>query len=143
MAEKLPRGVRNKNPGNIDWNETNKWVGLVGIERGVPKPRFCEFIDAESGIRALGKILQTYYKKHGLNTIRKILHRYAPGIENDTPAYISAVAKRSGIGADEPIKDIRDQKVLSELMKAIIRHECANYVYPDSVFNEGLRRALA
>lgn len=143
MSIPVPRGIRNKNPGNIDFSPSNNWVGQIGIEKGVPKPRFCEFVDHQSGIRALGKLLQTYYNKHGLNTIRKILVRYAPDLENDTGAYIATVSKRTGLLPDQVIKNIKDPAVLGELMKAIIRHECANYVYPDDVFAEGLRRALA
>lgn len=142
MTSDLPRGIRNKNPGNIDFSLANNWVGQVGIERGVPKPRFCEFDTHENGIRALGKLLQTYYNKYGLKTIRKILVRYAPDFENDTSSYIATVSKRTGLLPDQEIKDIKDPVLLGELMRAIIRHECANYVYDASIFNEGLRRAL-
>lgn len=143
MAESLPRGIRNRNPGNIDFNPANNWKGQLGIEQGVDKPRFVRFDSAENGIRAIGKLLQTYYNKHGLRTIRKILTRYAPDFENDTGAYVSTVAKRSGLGPDQEIKDIKDPRVLGALVHAIIRHENANYVYPDEVFNEGISRALA
>lgn len=135
-----PRGIRNKNPGNIEWSAANNWLGQIGKE---PKGRFAIFDEHENGIRALGKILQTYYRKHKLRTIRGILNRYAPPVENDTPAYVRAVAARCGIGPDEDIADIRDPKVLGSLMHGVIKHENSNYEYPPAVFNEGLRRALA
>ncbi|WP_347147235.1 hypothetical protein [Proteus vulgaris] len=50
---KIARGERNNNPGNIDYNPRNKWKGLVGIETGVPNPRFCVFESPEYGIRAI------------------------------------------------------------------------------------------
>lgn len=141
----ITRGIRNNNPGNIDWNKANNWVGQVGIETkvGGNTPRFVVFDSPENGIRALGKLLQTYYNKYGLNTVRKILVRYAPELENDTSAYIRAVADRSGLGPDQKIASIKDRKVLGALMHSIIKHENANYEYSDAVFNEGLRRAVS
>lgn len=138
----LPRGIRNKNPGNIDFNKANNWVGQLGIEPGA-NGRFAVFDTHENGIRALGKLLQTYYTKHKRLTIKDILVRYAPDFENDTSAYIRSVAAQTGLGATETIKNIKDPKILGALMKAIIRHENANYAYPDDIFNEGLRRAVA
>lgn len=138
------RGVRNNNPGNIDFNKANNWVGQLGLELqlGRSTPRFARFDTPENGIRALGKLLQTYFNKHRLRTVRAILTRYAPALENDTGAYIKAVADRCGLGADEQIRDIKDSRVLGGLMHAIIKHENANFEYPEPVFAEGLRRAL-
>lgn len=88
--EKVTRGVRNNNPGNIDYNPANKWVGQLGIEQG-KNPRFALFDTPENGIRALGKLLQTYRTKYGLKTVGGIISRWAPGVENDTAAYVRAV----------------------------------------------------
>lgn len=144
MAE-ITRGIRNNNPGNIDFNKTNNWVGQLGLELQVGRatPRFARFDTPENGIRALGKLLQTYFNKHRLTTVRAILTRYAPALENDTGAYIAAVATRCGLGPDEQIRNIKDARVLGGLMHAIIKHENANFEYPAPVFEEGLRRALA
>lgn len=141
----LTRGVRNNNPGNIDWSKNNNWQGQLGLELQVGRntPRFARFDTAENGIRALGKLLQTYFNKHKLNTVRAIIQRWAPEVENDTGAYITVVAQRCGVGPSEPIKDIRNPQILGGLMRAIIKHENANYEYPETVFAEGLRRALA
>lgn len=140
MTQLLPRGVRNCNPGNIDFNPANSWVGQVGKE---PGGRFCVFDTPENGIRALGKLLQTYYNKHGLRTVAAIIKRWAPEVENDTGAYVRAVAQRCGLGPSDPITNIKDQQVLRGLVHAIIKHENANYEYPPGVFSEGVRRALA
>lgn len=136
------RGVRNRNPGNIDWNKANDWVGQTGKEGG-PGGRFAVFDTPENGIRALGKLLQTYYNKHKLQTVQAIIKRWAPEVENDTGAYIKTVAARCGLGPDEKIANIKDVRVLGGLMHAIIKHENANFEYPEAVFSEGLRRALA
>lgn len=38
----IPRGVRNRNPGNIDFNPRNAWQGQFVLEAVVAKPR-CAF----------------------------------------------------------------------------------------------------
>ncbi|UVM14801.1 structural protein [Pseudomonas sp. B21-023] len=140
MTQSLPRGVRNCNPGNIDFSSANNWIGQIGKE---PGGRFCVFDTPENGIRALGKLLQTYYNKHGLRTVAAIIKRWAPEVENDTDAYIRTVAQRCGLAPSDLIKDIKNQQVLGGLVHAIIKHENANYEYSPAVFAEGLRRALA
>jgi hypothetical protein len=138
----LPRGIRNNNPGNIDYNSANKWVGQTGKEAGA-NGRFAVFDSAENGIRALGKLLQTYYSKHGLRTVSAIIKRLAPKVENDTGAYIRSVAAGCGLEPSQDIKNIKDAKILGGLVRAIIKHENANYAYPEAVLIEGIRRALA
>lgn len=135
------RGVRNRNPGNIDYNPANKWLGQLKPDPAVEK-RFVRFDTPENGIRALGKLLLTYQRKHGLKTVRTIISRWAPSIENDTDAYVRAVEAKTGTqpGADV---DLTDPLVMAGFVKAIIHHENAGYIYPDSVVSEGVRRALA
>jgi len=150
MAAVLPRGVRNFNPGNIDYNPRNAWNGQLGLELGVDKPRFARFDSPENGIRALGKLLINYRGKDGMpgvggpgiDTVRETVSRWAPGNENNTEAYIAAVTSKLGVKANDVI-NIKDAKTLRVFVGAIIAHECANYRYPDAVFNEGIRRALA
>ncbi len=62
---------------------------------------------------------------------------------NNTEAYIDTVAQRCGLGPDDQIPSITDPSLLGVLMTNIIAQENANYAYPDAVFAEGLRRALA
>ncbi|WEL56727.1 structural protein P5 [Pseudomonas kermanshahensis] len=150
MAAALPRGVRNCNPGNIDYNPRNTWNGQLGLEQGVANPRFARFDSPENGIRALGKLLINYRGKDGMpgvggpgiDTVRETVSRWAPGNENNTEAYIAAVTAKLGVKANDVI-NIKDVRTLRVVVGAIIAHECANYRYPDVVFNEGIRRALA
>ncbi|MFJ3112317.1 structural protein P5 [Pseudomonas putida] len=145
-----PRGVRNKNPGNIDFNPRNAWQGQLGIEVDVARPRFARFDSPENGIRALGKLLINYRGKDGMpgvggpgiDTVRETVSRWAPGNENNTEAYIAAVTSKLGVKANDVI-NIKDVRTLRVVVGAIIAHECANYRYPDAVFNEGIQRALA
>ncbi len=144
-----PRGVRNKNPGNIDFNPRNKWVGQLGIEPG-PNPRFAVFDCVENGIRALGKLLLNYRGKDGMpgvgrpgiDTTLEFISRWAPSSENNTLAYAQAIAKRLGVGVRDSI-DISKPQVLREAVVGIIVHENGGNPYKAEVIDEGVRRALA
>ncbi|MCE5993277.1 structural protein P5 [Pseudomonas sp. KCA11] len=145
-----PRGVRNNNPGNIDFNPRNAWQGQLGVEVGVAKPRFARFDQAENGIRALGKLVINYRGKDGLpgvgekgiDTVLETISRWAPSSENDTQAYAAAVAKRIGVRPTDPI-NIKDPATLRGMVLGIIVHENGGNPYPDQVIDEGVRRALA
>ena len=145
-----PRGVRNNNPGNIDYNPRNAWQGQLGLEVGVPSPRFARFDTPENGIRALGRLLINYRGKDGMpgvggpgiDTVRETITRWAPGNENNTEAYIAAAARRLGVSANDVI-DVRKPATLGVMVSSIIAHECAGFAYPEAVLAEGLRRALS
>lgn len=136
------RGIRNHNPGNIDYDPATKWQGLASppIEQGVARPRFARFAAPEWGIRAIARVLIWYKDKHGLDTVRGIIHRWAPPVENDTGAYVSAVAKKLGVGPDDTV-DVYEFGTMRVLVEAIIRHENGAQPYPAAVIDEGLRRA--
>jgi hypothetical protein len=144
------RGIRNKNPGNIDYNPRNEWQGQLGLEEGVARPRFARFDSAENGIRALVKLLINYGSKDGMpgvggpriDTVREIITRWAPGSENDTEAYISSVARAVKVRANDPI-DIKDRAVLTRMVAAIIAHENGSNPYAPATIAEGVRRAMA
>lgn len=136
------RGVRNNNPGNIDYNKANQWQGQLGLEVGVPKPRFARFDTPENGLRALGKLLQTYQSKHGLKTVKQIISRWAPATENDTAAYVRSVEDRTGTAPGAEV-NMKDPKVLRGFTEAIVIHENGYNPYSDAVYAEGVRRALA
>jgi hypothetical protein len=113
----LPRGIRNNNPGNIR-RSAIPWEGKVeGTDTA-----FETFATPEHGMRALEKNLTTYQTKHGLDTPRKIIGRWAPPTENDTGAYVNAVAQALGVGPDDPI-NVQDPAVMQRLRDAIIQHE--------------------
>lgn len=141
MTMKESRGVRNNNPGNIDYNKANQWQGQLGLEVGVPKPRFARFDSPENGLRALGKLLQTYQSKHGLKTVKQIISRWAPSTENDTEAYVRSVEKRTGTAPGAEV-NMKDQKVLRGFTEAIVIHENGYNPYTDAIYAEGVRRAL-
>jgi len=144
------RGIRNNNPGNIDFNSRNAWQGQLGLEAGVSKPRFARFDTPENGIRALGKLLINYRGKDGMpgvggkgiDTVLETINRWAPSNENDTQAYAVAVAKRLGVHPTDPI-NIKEPTTLRVFVESIIIHENGGNPYKDQVISEGVRRALA
>lgn len=110
------RGIRNNNPGNIR-KSADKWQGLSPEQTDAA---FFQFVAPQWGVRALGKVLLNYRRKYGLATVRDIINRWAPPVENDTSAYVNFVARRLGVAPDAIIDvDAR----LPELAAAIIRHE--------------------
>lgn len=135
-----PRGVRNRNPGNIDYSPANRWQGQLKPDPAIEK-RFVRFDTPENGIRAMGKLLLTYQRKYGLRTVRGLIDRWAPNVENDTAAYIHAIEVSSDTPSEAEI-DLTKPCVMRGIVRAIIRHENAGYVYPDAVLAEGVRRAL-
>lgn len=132
-----PRGIRNNNPGNIDRN-TTRWDGMAADQSD---PRFVVFDSPEYGIRALAKVLLSYQRKHGLDTVSKIINRWAPPSENDTGAYAAHVAARVGVGPDDRVS-LEDEAVLTALAVSIIAHENANFGYQDHIVQAGISLAL-
>lgn len=135
---KETRGERNCNPGNIDRNAI-MWQGMASDQTG--DGRFVVFSNAHFGIRALAKVLLSYYHKHGLDTVQKIIDRWAPPSENNTGAYVNHVATVLGVGEDARI-DVTDPQTLEVLVRAIIEHENGRCIYPDDVLIKAVDAAL-
>ena len=132
--EKLPRGIRNKNPGNIKLG--TDWDGLAAEQTD---PTFCIFDEAVMGIRALMRILLTYRFTHNKKNIDSIIRRWAPPSENDTEAYIKFVAKRMEI---EPMAMIDNSiEAYLPLVKSIIQMENGMQPYDYELIVEGMYKA--
>lgn len=142
----IPRGIRNNNPGNIRWSN-DKWKGLVPKEEAKDKS-FCVFRSPEYGIRAMARIIRNYTKYPGIpnvgkpkiDTVREVIHRWAPPNENDTEAYVQSVAKKLGTQANAPI-DVFDNAIMVILLKAIIAHENGQQPYSDAQIMAGINLA--
>lgn len=113
----LPRGLRNNNPGNIRRNSD-----IFQGEKTSSDREFKQFKSMTYGYRAIFKILSNYYRNYKLDTIRKMIGRWAPENENDTEAYIKAVADYSGIPADDPI-DINDREQMIRIVAGMSKVE--------------------
>ena len=78
-----PRGLRNNNPGNLKKDGT-QWAGLRTPERQLD-PVFFQFIEMKFGIRAATRVLNTYRKTFGIDTLAAIADRWAPMKDNNEP----------------------------------------------------------
>lgn len=96
MAEALPRGIRDNNPGNLE-KSANLWKGLDHFD-GV----YCIFHNSEYGLRAMYLDLWNKNTKDGLRTLPHIIYKYAPPSDNETEAYIVDVLKYLGLNPKDP-----------------------------------------
>lgn len=128
------RGIRNNNPGNIR-HSGNRWQGMSAQQTD---PAFVQFDSPEYGIRALSKLLDTYSKTYGLNTVRGIINKYAPAVENNTGSYVAAVAAALGVSPDSQI-NVQERK--ADMVQAIIKHENGIQPYALAVIDTGVTMA--
>lgn len=133
MTIRIPRGIRNNNPGNLR-RTSDPWQGLSTPQTD---REFFAFKTATYGIRALARTLIAYQDEHKLRTIRQIISRWAPANENNTSAYIVAVEKTSGFDADRPL-DLHKFEHLSAITRAIIRHENGQQPYTEAEIAKAL-----
>lgn len=109
----MPRGMRNNNPGNIEYGAFAKRQGATGSDG-----RFAIFPTMEAGQSAQQALLGGYLSS-GANTVQKAISKWAPGSENNTAAYVAAVSKQLGVGPDQVLNGSH----IPALADAISRHE--------------------
>lgn len=114
----MSRGLANCNPGNIRQSA----VRYKGEVRPSRDPAFRQFESMPWGYRAIFVLLDTYRTRHGLETIRGMISRWAPPSENRTEVYIRAVTDAVGIADDRPV-DTRDRTTMLRMAAAISRVE--------------------
>lgn len=130
------RGIRNNNPGNIESSELFRWQGQSGSDG-----RFAVFNSPEHGIRALGMNLLAYHRR-GLDTIHKIISRWAPPTDNnDTASYVNKVSQALGVSPHSKL-DIQSPAILGALSKAIIQHENGVNPFDEKTVSSGIFSAL-
>ena len=126
VTRAMARGLRNHNPGNIERQPGVRWQGMAEDQRG--DARFVVFAEPKWGIRAICRTLITYqdarFARDGsrIDSVREIVERWAPPGENDTKAYVAAVAKAAGRGLGDPV-DVYDWATMRAIVVAIIGHE--------------------
>lgn len=118
-----PRGIRNNNPLNI--RKGNNWQGEKSPQTD---KEFEQFESMTMGVRAGMKILRNYitgYDGHRqpIDTIEKIITRWAPPSENDTRKYIDRVSALTGIHPRQTLWFNRRQDIIA-IVDAMIRVEC-------------------
>lgn len=130
QARRPPRGIANNNPLNIRLS-ANGWIGKVHKSTDL---QFEQFDTLEHGIRAGFIIFRTYINRHGLIYLPDFISRFAPASENQTTAYIQAVADIAQIGLNERLRFERRGQ-MARLAYAMIIVECGrNWVTYDKCF---------
>ena len=99
---KMSRGLRNNNPGNIRLGSFR----YKGEKAKSSDAAFRQFESIEWGYRAMFVLLNNYAKKYGCDTLRKMINRYAPPVENHTENYIRRVCDATHLLPDEQISTI-------------------------------------
>lgn len=116
-----PRGIRNNNPGNIDWikKPSKRWRGMIRQETAAEGGRFGVFDTMANGVRAIGGELKVDARR-GVRTVRELISNWAPSNENDTTSYMRTVAAALNVTLDQRI-DV--ELLVDDLVEAIIKHE--------------------
>lgn len=113
----MSRGISNCNPGNIRISKV-KYLGEVTPSKD---KAFKQFSTMAWGYRAMFVLLHTY-NKNGYKTIRQMINRYAPPIENHTENYIKFVAERAKVFADVEV-DTTDPAEMIPVISAMSQME--------------------
>ena len=137
------RGIRNNNPGNIEfYNQPGATLESKG-------GRFARFSTPEQGLNAMSKQLDLYYTGKSrnvtkpINTIQDIITTWAPPknkkgqVENDTAAYIAAVAKSMGVSPTAKL-NLNDPNTKAALMSAMITQENGSNPYTREQYIAGI-----
>lgn len=129
------RGLRNNNPLNIRLGDN--WQGLADDQTD---SSFCVFSSPEYGIRAAAKLLLNYQSRYGCWSIKDIVSRWAPENENDTGAYIAAIANGCGVGKDE-LYDLSHMENMVKILRAMTIHENGSCPYDNVMLEKGATMA--
>lgn len=132
------RGIRNNNPGNIDFH------GQAGATRENGKGRFASFNTPEEGLGAMSKQLDRYASGattgRKLQTVTDIISTWAPPggkDKNNTKAYIDFVSKKLGVNPNAQL-NLADPNTKAALMSAMITHENGGNPYTSAQYAAGI-----
>ena len=114
----MSRGYRNFNPGNIRQSD----VAYTGEVEPSKDPAFKQFRTMALGYRAMFVLLHTYSVKYQLKTLREMIERYAPPVENDTTEYVNFVSNRTKV-ADISTVDTMNERQMIPIVAAMARVE--------------------
>ena len=134
------RGIRNNNPGNLNF------AGQAGASRENGNGRFASFNTPEEGIGAMSKQLDLHFngtsakaKQAGrpLRSVKDIVEAWAPPSENNTAKYVTDVAKQLGVSPTATL-NLKDPATKTALMKAIVVKENGGNPYTDVQYAAGI-----
>lgn len=96
-------------------HDNDKWQGEVVPSQDA---EFKQFETMAWGYRAAFKLLHNYQKYHGCRILSDFISRWAPPSENNTAAYIAAVAHNSGMSDVSQI-DTLDGRMMRNVVSAM------------------------
>ena len=113
------------------------WEGEVGTYSSKGSGDFVMYDTPAHSIRAGDRLLRTFQRDAGVDTIRKAISKYAPqkgddGYTNPTNKYIEYVSQQSGIDPDEPL-DFEDPVTRSRLVSPMAFFESNTVLSPSEV----------
>ena len=132
---KIPRGIRNNNPGNVRYNGI-QWYGITGSDGA-----FCVFSDPIYGIRAMARCIYNQQGNASSTTIKDIINAYTPSSENDTNSYIKTVCSKTGFSPNEQI-NLKDPDTLFKIIAAMIGVESGYNPYTEDQIRKGVNLSL-
>lgn len=129
----LPLGLRNNNPGNLEYGAFTRMYGGEPGEGG----RFAKFPTMVEGIRALCELLIVYSTKPDgkggkIDTVEEAINRWAPNNENHTAAYIALVCTVLDCKKDDEF-DFTDPNFLFWMATGIGEEENGARAFNDNV----------
>ena len=112
---------RDNNPGNLDLTNLNRArsFGAVGVDP-TGKHQFGVFPSADAGETAFKATIKA--KAQAGATIATLMSHYAPAAENNTTAYVAAIAKAVGSKPAEKLSKLSSAQI-DILMETIRVHE--------------------
>lgn len=120
-----PRGIRNNNPLNIRLGRS-RWKGLSPRQTD---PAFCQFTEMHFGLRAAFMVLHSYVTRHHLNTLEKVICRWAPPPENNPSTYLLYICQRTGWAPTKPLPPMDPESAFWPLLvEAMAEEECGKDV---------------
>lgn len=138
----IARGVRNNNPGNIRIGA--HWLGLMPRDQmtaeQAKEDEFCVFESPKWGFRAMAVIFKNYARLYGVKTIRAVISRWAPPSENNTEAYINAVADFLAVRPDD-LFSFSNRQNQTGLIKAVSIHENGGWKFQITDLADGINLA--
>jgi hypothetical protein len=143
VASNAPRGIRNRNPGNVKRSSSN-WLGKVPFSQSTD-PTFEQFVEPKYGLRVIAYLLLKYQRDKGKRTVRALISEpggWAPSNTDKNPAaYSTFVANAIGVPETAFIDLFARDALLAGMVKAIVQFENGQQPYGSSVINEAIALA--
>lgn len=130
---KITRGCRNNNPLNIRRSRSN-WLGKVSFRKSSDSV-FEQFDTMEHGLRAAMCLLIRYINVYKLQSVRAVIHRWAPACDgNNEDAYVAYVSKQLRSNFISPYYFQATSSVIVNLVRSMAYVESSQVFSYDYLF---------